>query len=141
MSINRLNLISLLNARHSSSNYNCVPVTDTDASRWKMIMKLLRFIIILMMRGSDAECLDLYHQRTQFRWSACCSASEHRKHPILAHTQRVVGPLSPTNMIPMLGYITTAIYIYIYWSYLFYYICLIYVFISHSTVANFPFSA
>jgi len=124
-----------------SSNYNYTPVTDTDASKWKMIMKLLRFIIILMMHSSDAECLDLYHQRTQFRWSACCSASEHRKHPILAHTQRVVGPLSPTNMIPMLGYITTAIYIYIYWSYLFYYICLIYVFISHSTVANFPFSA
>ena len=29
----------------------------------KMIMKLLRFIIILMMHDSDAECSDLYHQK------------------------------------------------------------------------------
>ena len=30
--------------------------------KFKTIMKLLRFIIILMMHGSDAECSDLYHQ-------------------------------------------------------------------------------
>ena len=34
MSINRLNLISLLNP--CSSNYNYAPVTDTDASRFKI---------------------------------------------------------------------------------------------------------
>jgi len=99
MSINRHNLISSLNA--SSSNYNYAPVTD--ASRWKMIMKLLRFIIILMIHGSDAECSDLYHQRTRFWCSTCCSAFEHRKHPNLMHTRRVLGPLSSTNTIPMIS--------------------------------------
>ena len=81
--------------------------------KFKTIMKLLRFIIIiiLMMHGSDAECSDLYpNQRTRFRCSACCSTSEHRKHPSLALVHRVLGPLSSTNTIPMLGYMTTAIF-------------------------------
>ena len=77
----------------------------------KTIMKLLRFIIILMMYGSDAECSDLYHQRTWFRCSACCSVSEHWKRPSFAHVHRVLGPLSSTNTIPMLGYVTTAIHL------------------------------
>ena len=76
--------------------------------KFKTIMKILRFIIILMMHGSDAECSDPYQRRTQFRYSACCSASKHQKHPSLAHTRRVLGPLSSTNTILMLGYVTTA---------------------------------
>jgi len=38
MSINRLNLISLLYA--SGCKYNCDPVTQIDASRWKIINDL-----------------------------------------------------------------------------------------------------
>ena len=35
-------------------------------------------------------------------------ASEHQKHPNLAHMHRVLGSLSSANTIPMLGYVTTA---------------------------------
>ena len=44
--------------------------------KFKTIMKLLRFIIILMMHGSNAECSDVYHQQTRFRCLACCSAAD-----------------------------------------------------------------
>ena len=74
-------------------------------------MKLLGFIIILMMYGSDAEWSDLYHQQTGFQWSTCCFAFDRRKHPSFVHACRVLGTLSSTNTIPMLGYITTALYV------------------------------
>ena len=55
-----------------------------------------------MMHGLDAECSVLYHQwqQTQFR------APET---PKLAHTRRVLGPLSPMNKILMLRYVTTVL--------------------------------
>ena len=49
--------------------------------------------------GSDAECLDLFHQQTQFRCLASCSPSEHRKNPNLAH--RGLGRLTSANTILM----------------------------------------
>jgi len=59
---------------------------------------------------SDAECSDLYHQQTRFQCSACLPASEYLKQPNLVHMRRMLGPLSSTTMILMLGYVTTAYY-------------------------------
>ena len=78
-------------------------LTQPD-EKWKRSGKLLRFIIILIMQGSYAECSDLYDQRTRFRCLACCSTSKHWKHPSLEHARRVLGRLSSTNTIPMLRY-------------------------------------
>jgi len=101
--INRLNLISLLNA--SSSNYNYAPVTDTSQWKTKNDHEMAQIYNNIDKDGSNVECSDLY-QQTWFQCSTSCSASELQKHPNLAHVCRVLGPLSSAYTIPMLGYVT-----------------------------------
>ena len=72
------NLISLLNA--SSSNYDLAPVSDTNASSWKI--------------KNDHEIAQIYNNIDD-AWFRCW----------------ILRPLSSTNTIPMLGYVTTAYFL------------------------------